>query len=327
MMVEINERQVKKVAKILKNLPESGGSSNCYSYIKDGKEIFEADKFPPLNHPQAINFFFFVALHDYGFWYGDDKGYLEPLYGKMDGKVCKGSDLLWRMCIKKLKNFETRLEPAKLVEIKPWELARIFSDDNGPVPFPDFGTRFVLTRAYARWFMDNKASPNEIVILANQAEEPLKEFLWHLRQISGYNRDTYLEKKNLHLAMNLACRPEKFLRVKDPENWKPLVDYHVMRLFLRLGMIDIGKEEIETNKKREWVDYATHQEIRYAAFKAACEIIKESGQTMSFIDEKLWLARKYCPEMTEPECPKCDFDPVCKKRIELFQPVFRTTAY
>ncbi len=101
MTVEINESQIAKVAKILKDLPESGSGLNFYSYIKDGKEIFDSEKFPSLNHPQAINFFFFTVMHDYGFWYGDEKGYYAPLYGIIDDKKVKGSDLLW-MAFRKL---------------------------------------------------------------------------------------------------------------------------------------------------------------------------------------------------------------------------------
>ena len=57
------------------------------------------------------------------------------------------------------------------------------------------------------------------------------------------------------------------------------------------------------------------------------QVIRESGHAMSFIDEKMWSARRYCPEMTMPNCPECVFSEVCKKRTELFQPIFRTTAY
>ncbi len=332
MIVEINERQVARVAELLKNLPESGKGLNFYSFMKDGKEIIETDKFPPLNHPQAVNFFFFTAMHDFGFWYGDNKGYFEPLYGKMDGKTCKGSDLLWKVCMKAFNKDVMRFEPYRLFEpcrlsaISPTELARIFSDDNGPVPWPDFGTRFAITRAYARWFTMEKITPKILVEAANKTEEPLQYLLTWLRLVPGYNRD-HLEKRNMYLAMALANRPEKFLDVKDPENWKPLVDYHLMRLSLRLGLVYLDKEIQKTIKKREWINFEIEREIRYATFRAVSEIIKKSGRPMSFIDEKMWMARKYCPEMETPECPKCIFTSICKKRIELFQPVYRTTAY
>ncbi len=327
MTIEIDKRQIQLVAEVLKKMPESGKRLNFYSFNINGVEIFASDLYPPLDHPQAINFFFFKVMHDFGFWYGDDKGYIMPLYGTINNKESKGSDLLWKVLTKELWSKTLQFEPAKLAGIKPMELARIFSDDNGPVPWPDFEARFKMTRAFARWFAEEKTFPMEILILANQEEEPLKEFLWQMRRIPGYNRDPFFQKKNLLLAMVLANRPEKFLKVKDPQNWKPIVDYHLMRLALRLGLVELEKIDQKKNKKREWVNIFIELEIRRAVYEAVRELIEKSGQPMSFVDEKMWMGRKYCPEMTAPVCDKCIFESVCKKRVELFQPVFRTTNY
>ena len=324
-MVALNKSQIAKVGELLKKLPEGSGL-NFYSFKKGNEEIIALDMYPKLNHPQAINFFFFVVMHDYGFWYGDEKGYYEPLYGTINGKREKGSDLLWKMSMAALNKNETQFEPAKLAKIKPMELAQIFSDDNGPIVWPDFEKRFQMTRASGKWFIEEKTSPSEIVILANSEEGPLKEFLWWTRKIPGYNRDL-AEKKNLLLAMVLANRPEKFLNVKDPENWRPIVDYHLMRVSLRMGLVELNKEEKRENKERKWIAYFTEREIRWAVYNAVLELIQKSGRPMSFIDKTMWMGRRYCPEMTAPDCSKCLFDSVCKKRVELFQPVFRTTAY
>jgi len=330
MTTKIDKKQVAKVAELLKKLPESGNGMNFYSYMKDGKEIIDSEKFPPLNHPQVINFLVFTVMHDYGFWFGDNNGYLEPIYGTFYGVKSKGSDLLWKMCMRVLRKDEKQFEPAKLAVIQPLELAEIFSDfsdDRGPFPFPDFEARFKMTRAYGRWFIEEKTSPSEIVILANQEDEPLKEFLWWTRKIPGYNRDPFFYKKNLLLAMIFSNRPEKFLKVKDPQNWRPVVNYHLMRLALRLGLIELEKIDQKKNEKREWINMYIEIEIRRAVYVVLCELIEISGQSMSFIDEKIWMGRKYCPEMEKPDCPKCIFTSVCKKRVELFQPIFRTTNY
>ena len=100
-----------------------------------------------------------------------------------------------------------------------------------------------------------------------------------------------------------------------------------MRVSLRLGLVELDDEEASQNRKRAWVSYGNELRIRSAVHKAVGLIIKKSGVPMSLIDQKLWMARKYCPEMFEPDCPKCVFSTVCKKRTELFQPVLRTTAY
>jgi hypothetical protein len=326
-MVKIDEKQIAKIAKILKESPESGQGLNFYSYIKDSKEIVDSEKFPPLNHPQTINFFFFAVMHDYGFWYGDDKGYHAPLYGVVNGEKAKGSDLLWKACVRALHRDSVFFEPAYLSELKPCELVEVFSDDKEPIVWPDFEARFKMTRAFGRWFGIEKITAKDVVASANSQKESLFSFLSLLRFIPGYNRD-YLEKKNMLLAMALANRPEKFLKVNDPDRWMPIVDYHLMRVGLRLGIVKILDAKILKKViNREWVDVYAEREIRCLTHKAIQELIKQSGRPMSFIDEKMWMSRKYCPEIEEPNCAKCVFDLVCKKRVDLFQPVFRTTAY
>lgn len=317
-MAHINDEQVRKVAEFVKTLEDNGLEHNFYGFL---------DMYPPLNHPEAINFFFFVCLHQYGFWYGDKSGYLKPLIGRINGKDCKGSDLLWKATMRALNNNETVFRPEHLAAIEPTELFfNIFSDDKGPIPFPDLKERFKITRQYGRWFQKQNLTPSMIVSKANSAEKQLKCFREQLRLVDGYNED-FLEKKNLLLAMVLGSRPERFLDVGDFRNWQPITDYHLMRVALRLGLVDLDKDEIEENRSRSWVNSKTEKQIRAEIHKAIQKVINQSWHSMAFIDEKMWNARRYCPEMSKPDCAKCIFTEVCKKRIELFQPVFRTTAY
>lgn len=325
----INKEQISRVAEIIKNLPDEGYGCNWYSYKDGNKEIIDPETYPPLSHPRAVNFFFFVCLHDYGFWHGDDKGYLEPIFDLINGKKEKGSILMWKAVKRALDQDETILEPHRLLAVEPEELFRkIFRVDAGPIIFPDPETRFRRTRGFVRWLLENNLTPSKIVADANRTGEPLRDFLRQLRPIPGYKyTEDIFEKRNLLLAMVLANRPEKFLKVKDPENWKPLVDYHVMRISLRLGMVELDEEEREINRQRRWTSVWSERKIRECSYEAFKRIIRQSGRPMTFVDEKIWHARSFCPEMTEPDCPKCIFADVCKKRIELFQPVFRTTAY
>ncbi|MFC1678122.1 hypothetical protein ACFLZ9_00115, partial [Patescibacteria group bacterium] len=89
-MVKVNEVQVKKVAEVLKSLTKREVGLNFYGFQKGDKEIIANDMYPPLNHPQAINFFFFCCLHQHGFWYGDEKGYVGKFYGIINDKKTGG---------------------------------------------------------------------------------------------------------------------------------------------------------------------------------------------------------------------------------------------
>lgn len=331
MAVKINRGQIKKVAEVLKKMPGDGNGLNFYSHIEGNMEIYDSEKFPPLYHPQAINFFFFVVMHDYGFWYGDDKGYHSPLYGTINGKKFKGSDFLWAVCRKVFYNNEAFFTPKYLQKITPWELAMIFSDHNSRIIWPDFEARFKMTRAFGKWFIGEKTTPYQLVASANARKKSLLYFLDLLSHIPGYDRD-YLKKKNMLLAMVLANRPEKFLQVNDPESWEPIIDYHLMRLCLRLGIIEINNgfsnlEVLGQIRNREWASIYAEREIRCATYRVVQEVIRQSDRPMSFVDEKMWNARNYCPEMETPDCSKCVFDAVCAKRVDLFQPVLRTANY
>ncbi len=325
-MAVLNLPQIEKLAKFFKILPKTSEGMNFYSFKKDNVEVVASDLYPPINHSETIIFFFFVCLHQYGFWYGDEKGYLEPLIGFINNKKAKGSDLLFQAAMRAFNQNCFCFKPSQLAKINPPELAQIFSDDNGPIPFPDFETRFQLTRAFGKWFVAQNISPSQIVSLANSKKEQLKYFLNQLIKVSGFDKDPF-QKKNLLLAMILTNRPEKFLRVQDNYNWRPIIDYHLMRLALRLGLVDLSFAEQVTNIKRNWVSQELENEIRLLAYEAINAVIIQSGQPMSFIDEIMWQARRYCPEMEKPNCPKCIFSGVCSKRIDLFQPIFRTTAY
>ena len=326
-MATVNTRQIKKFSEFLKQLPDTDHGINFYSYGSGDKKVVATDMYPPLYHPEAINFFFFVCLHQYGFWHGNGSGYEKPLIGVIDGKESKGSDLLWKVAMRAFNKDRFVFDDQRLANIDPEKLLlEIFTDDNGIIPFhPE--ERFRITRNYGEWFRKKQTSPLIIVQRANESEEPLKYFLGQVRQIAGYNQDPF-EKKNLLLAMTLANRPEKFLHAfRDPQNWSPIVDYHLMRVSLRLGLVDLDENEQEANKARSWVSSDSEYNIRSAVHSAVTQVIAESGRSMSFVDQKMWMARRYCPEMTEPDCPKCVFTDICKKRTELFQPVFHTTAY
>lgn len=331
-MLYVDTKQIKQLAELIKNMPDAESAFNFYSYpvnaySSKGPKIVAVDMYPPLHHPHAVDFFFFVMLHNHGFWYNDEKGYSAPIVGTLDGVDYKGSDLLWRMIKRAFDKDPFVVTPLYLANVLFEEMMEnFFTDDKSPVPFPDLQERYDMTRAYGQWFVDEGATPEGILNLAHMHESPLAGFLESVGMISGYDADP-LEKKNILLAAVLANRPEEFLNVNEDDHWDPIVDYHVMRVALRLGLVRLTTEERCINEKRLFVDAVEESFIRQAVYSAITLLIKKSGRSMSFVDEKMWNARRYCPEMTEPQCGQCVFKDVCKKDTALFQPVFRTTAY
>lgn len=326
--VQINHTQIRKVAQIIKKMPDEDKGLNFYSFDTPDGEIVASNMYPELNHPGAVDFFSFACLHQFGFWNGDEDGYNEPLIGQFRGKRSKGSDLLWKTLKESLDDYPEIFAPEHLAEISENELRdEIFTDDNGPIPFQDFDKRLEITKNYGAYLVGNETRMGDLVKEANDTDIPLKTFLTSMDEVPGFEQDP-LQKKSLLLAMALANRPEKFLNVRDSENWKPIVDYHLMRVALRLGLVEILDPELKkVNQERRWTDSESERIIRKAVFEAVQELIKESEKPMPFIDHTLWLARKYCPEMEKPNCEECIFSVPCEQKVELFQPVLRSIDY
>lgn len=316
-MARVNVDMVGKVAAAIKNL-------SLEVLVLD---FTEEDKFPAVGDPGALNYFFAVTMHDYGFWLGDERGYVKPLYGKVGKKILKGSDLLWTLSMKIYKERGPEFfNPNNLAKLQYEEFIKWLPEEYG---FPNLMARYGMTveyGQYSRSFYKLSHYVETLTQVVNEYNEPLDAFLSISPSIHGYDHDP-LFKKNLLLAMILANRPERFLKVGPKEKWPPIVDYHLMRVALRLGLIELNLIEYDQLTRRVYIDSWTESEIRKATFDAVKGVIALSDKPMSEVDFLLWNARRYCPEMTDPDCSKCCFDDICKKRVKLFQPVLRTTNY
>ncbi|MBI4158002.1 MAG: hypothetical protein HY505_00030 [Candidatus Yanofskybacteria bacterium] len=313
-MAEVNMEMVEKVAKKIKELPISGTALT----------FTEGNMYPPAGDDGALDYFFATVMQDYGFWLGDERGYVKPLYGEVGGKKLKGADLLWTLSMRVYgEGGPEFFNPENLAWLSFPRFCVWLPEE---FEFQDKIDRYRMAVGYGQYCIVNSVDPATMISIANHSTWPLRSFLNLSSTLPGYDQDLLL-KKNLLLAMILANRPERFLKVGPEEKWPPIADYHLMRVSLRLGIVEPDPQEYELLSRRTWVSGETENSVRSAVYDAVNMVIELSGRTMSEVDFLLWSARRYCPEMEAPNCSKCVFDSVCAKRIELFQPVFRTTSY
>ncbi len=322
--VRVDSGAIRRVAAVVGSLPEVAPFT------------FTGGNFPKPGDPGALDYFFAATLQQFGFWTTVAGHYSRPFIAPIDGAELKGSDYLWAAYRRWLDDDPDGLTPAGQHRLSTTSLGhRLRSDGgdrgsraaDGSSEMPAFEQRLQQAQVYGRDLAELGWSPAQIVARANRRRRPLAAFLGQLDRVAGYKEDP-LRKKSVLLALILRQRPEGFLRAEGGEAVPPVVDYHVQRACLRMGLArveDAALHQLLIDRKLlsgedEWV-------VRSTCFKAMAALQQASGRSMGAIDWFIFQNRRRCPEMTEPECRRCPVDAVCDHRTALFQPIRRTSFY
>lgn len=282
--------------------------------------------FPEEGDPAAIATLTLGTLHQYGFWNGTDRGYGGPMWATIDGIRRKGSDFIWHAFTRAATTDPSILDASRLAT-EPLLFDAICTGDDGYCPIPDVGSHRTLQQAYGA-FIGPRGGIRSIVERANKAADPLAALFESLATIPGFGEDPLAKKANL-LALIFANRPERFVGLRGPTAIAPIVDYHIMRTTLRTGCVRIVDGDLRSRlADRAWIDGEPEAGIRLAARDAIHGLCERSGLDVGSVDGFLFsLGRSVCLEMDPPKCNECPLAPVCAREVDLFQPIYRTTAY
>jgi sugar/nucleoside kinase (ribokinase family) len=313
--VRVNEGQVRKVAKLISTLSEVAP----YAFI--------SPELPPAGYPKALDYFFAATLQQFSFWTVQENRYHRPLLAKIGGVERKGSDYLWYAFSRGIDQDPDFCSPERQASLSRQELLEVFRADDGDDPMPALDLHLEQARRYGQDMVALQLTPRSVLQEAVASEEPLQTFLELLDQIGGYKEDP-LRKKSSLLALILKDRPEGFLFLGSDEELAPIIDYHLMRSCLRIGLVEVVDEELRLKLlNRQVVSHTEEWAVRYPSYLANEQLVALSGKNAGAVDQFFFGARKRCPEMSEPDCGSCQLDPVCDHRKELFQPVLRTSNY
>ncbi len=313
--VQVNVEQVGVIAGLLSTIPEVSPFA------------FTGPEYPPVGHPQAVDFFFAATLQQFSFWSEENGRYHQPMIAKIDGVERKGSDYLWVAFRRQLEGDPDFLSPARQVELNRDALLAFYRSDDGNDPMPALNLHLEMANRYGSDMLALQQTPQAVLQKALASPEPLQTFIASLDQIGGYKEDP-LRKKSSLLVLILNQRPENFFPLREDEGVAPVIDYHLMRSFLHVGLIDVIDDKLKNKLlDRQVVSPDEEWAVRYAAYRAMQQLVERSGKSEGAVDYFFFNARKRCPEMSEPQCQICQIDPGCAHRKGLFQPVLRTTYY
>lgn len=319
MSTRIDGEQIARIADLIRPMDSASGFDFCGPGLG-------TDLFPAQGCAWAIDYFFAVTLHQYGFWTDDGEGYVEPYYGTLDGERRKGAEFMFRALLKTANDFPAFLSPDRQARATAEHVATALSEDDGECRLPMFDSHLELTNRYGQYLLARDLDPQRIVEESNRAESPIKKFVSIMRNIPGYGEDP-LQKKLFLLAIILKNRPERFLNISGAD-LRPVVDYHIQRTFLRTGMVEVAPGPLRTAlADRRFLSAPQEKAIRRDVYEAVDELCRASGKDVAAIDWLFFKLRKTCHEMQTPNCPACPVRDACSQHTELFQPVFRTTYY
>lgn len=207
-----------------------------------------------------------------------------------------------------IKLLSTMTVPALVEQLKP-----IFSDDGIP-------ERCTLDRLEerARFIIDiaqhvQEKYDGQLMQMLMQGNGRVDQLYQLLNQFEAC-ADPMKKKSTCFIKF---CLEAGILEVKDPEHLIPIMDYHMQRVLLRSGCVEILDEKL----KQELWDrqiLASDQEIRQACVDAIRLLAEHSGHPVLQMNDFLWpLGRSCCAEKplcVEGACSKkpCTFNQVAE---------------
>lgn len=225
------------------------------------------------------------------------------LQGTVDGRWVRGWDYMIATARRAMAADPSFWTAERLQHIAPEALQAVFSDDGLP-------ERSTLDRIDERVALLHDAAGvllqdygGDVMRLYEAAEcrlEGPQGILARLAACQAYSDP--VAKKSFLLVM-FAVRSGAW-QVEDLERLKVAVDYHIMRIALRSGMVEVQDPALARRlRNREVVSAEVDNAVREAVREACDRLVAASGQQVFDVDNILWMIGRNCCHY--------DHDPIC----------------
>ena len=275
----------------------------------------------------------------------------KTLQGAIDGKWYRGWDYMVQAARRAITLGQYAFHADQVREMTGVDLRRIFSDDLNP----DHST---IDRVEERvWLIRDcgdvlvQKYDGDVWALYEAAHGRLRGDGGILERMSEFVAYSDPVEKKSFLFLMYAIKTGLW-KIADPENLKVAIDYHVMRIALRAGMVEVDDRELERRLKgRRTVTAETDNAVRAIVRDACDRLIQYSGHSVFDVDNILWMMGRNCcfydhdpicgdnPCFKEDRCTfirsieyqcsgKCLFDGLCRgSREEEYECFWETKLY
>lgn len=234
------------------------------------------------------------------------------LVGVVGGVRLRGSDYLIAALHRHLGAHPERWTPRALAAWTAEELRAAVSDDGDPArsTLDRVEERLALLRGVAAHV--EHAWGGSAMALHRTSDRRVATLLERLDPIPAFADP--VQKKSHLLLMFLHERG--LWPLADPENLEIAVDYHVMRVALRAGLVEVEDAALRRRLvAQERADASTDTTVRLAVREACHRALAETpGLTPFRLDNLLWMVGRNCCFYEHP--PVCTRPAACWKRAE-----------
>ncbi len=275
------------------------------------------------------------------------------LQGTVDGTFLRGWDYLRAAMLKATANDNSIVYPASLSKITDKTLSGIIKGDDGKGEISNLEERVRLLNDMGSKMQQSGAG--SVQQLFEKSEGHIdnygeKKGLYELLSEFEAYSDPVKKKSSYFLSL---MKNQGFWNYSDEENLLPVVDYHEIRIALRLGTVKINDEELRSKlANKQEVTWQDDIDIRSGVQKALVYVAKESGLGHSKLHYFLWNLSRNCCNRDSPHCSShggkcalpqryvqlgqeigsvsCLFSPFCEssgKEGKLFDHVVKTHYY
>jgi len=225
------------------------------------------------------------------------------LQGTIEGRWVRGWDYLVCSARRAMRSDPERFTAERLVNITGEALRGLFSDD-GLTEHSTFDRIEERVRQWqdASWLLLEHYG-GDVMGLYEAAQHRLRGeggILARLAECRAYS-DPVEKKSFLFIMFASRCGAWK---IEDLDNLRVAIDYHIMRVALRSGVVCVEDRELERRLKARVAVTAEEDNIIREAVREACELlVRHSGQTVFDVDNILWsMGRNCCFYDYEPIC-------------------------
>lgn len=251
---------------------------------------------------QAIDYFFFTSMLLFDF-----KNIETTL---PDGTYLKGTNVFFHLAKHAPEIRPDFWSAAALAAMSDDEYRAAFSleRDEARPTMPRMDERIAILRDAAEGLLRHwNGATSQLLAMHPYLKQPDGDGLLEVvrRTFKGYDDPLYKKQFVFLKALDVTER----WGPQDPENVQMPVDYHVIRLALRNGIVTVNDptlaDALRGNQSCSAEDEAA---LRTAIMTAYDEMIRSAGLSVYFVDEVFWLiGRSCCHYARPPRCTTCDF--------------------